>query len=56
MSEIKFMEQEALLSPRDGEIRTGYVIEDVGKGMKAKIFKKFQWHEEIKEWICVESL
>lgn len=56
MSEIKFMAQEEPLSPRDGEIQTGYVIGDVGKGLKAKIFKKFQWREEIKKWICIESL
>lgn len=56
MSEIKFMAQEAPLFPYDGEIRIGYVIEDVGNGLKAKIFKKFQWHEDIKEWICIELL
>ena len=56
MSKIKFEAREVSAFPYDGEIRIGYVIEDVGNGMKAKIFKKFQWHEDIKKWICIELL
>lgn len=56
MMEIKFDGPEASSIPQNREIRIGYSIEDIGNGMKARIYKKFQWHEDIEEWICIEQI